>query len=666
MRRAVTGAGSALVLALLPAPGRAEGMAPADGPGAFCTTPACAGDQQQGQGAALTVLHALGHTAAGQRLLEANAAVTTHIYDSATLAQRIQAAQNARDPDNPAITSFNIWNLVTGPASTVMMTLASANRLPGTIAADLSGAFSVEQVGYLKNTFPQANIYGDAYHAPPGLVNDPRPYLALPAIGDAPWRAPATPPGIVAAQQKEWRTLATMPSFPSGHTFFGTTTALYYATLTPTYYQQLIGAGQAYGIDRNIIGVHYALDVIGGRIVAQRTLAELLAGNPAYSAGFPARAEANAAALAVALGPELVSPLHAACRASVANCLSSGFVPGAKTWRAARQKAFWRLTYGLPPMGENPPEPVIPDIAERLIATRFPYLDTAQRNAILATTSLPANSPLDGGLGWARLDLYAAGGGYGAFPGHVTVTLDAANGGLHAFDMWTNDISGPGGLTKTGSGTLLLAGDGTFTGGTQVQAGALALSGALAGSLAIAPEAAVYSTGGYVVAPDATFTNAGQFSSVGAALYNFGAATNTGRITGDLFNFGRLSGAGTLAGTLRNAGLLQPDQGPIRVASDTVLEPESVVKAPIGAQVLEAQGAARLGGRLELSPGLPSAAGRSWILLTAAGGVTGEFDAVASPDPDLDAVVTVAGTAARVTLTPRTIAPAPATHADAQ
>ncbi|MFG1478241.1 phosphatase PAP2 family protein [Xanthobacter sp. V4C-4] len=662
---------AALAVALAAGPAGAEAPAlppsltPALTPAeasAFCLTPVCATAQQQGQGSALIVLHALGHTAAGQRLLEANAAVTAHIYETSTLAERIQAVQNARDPADPALTSFNIWSLVDGPARAVMLPLASGHALPGTIGADLAGAFAVEQVGYLKDTFPQANIYGDAYHAPPGLVNDPRPYLALPAIGTRPWTRDTTPPGIVAGQHAEWQSLATMPSFPSGHTFFGFTTALYYATLAPTYHQELFRAAQAYALGRNIIGVHYALDVIGGRIVAQRTLAELLAGNPSYSAGFPRRAGANAEAFGAALGPVAVSPLHAGCRASVAGCLASGLIPSAARWRAQRQQAAWRLTYGLPPMGENPPGPVVPDAAEGLLAARFPYLGAAERRAVLASTSLPANVPLDGGQGWARLDLHAAGGGYGALDGAVTITLDAAKGGLHAFDLWTNDITGAGSLAKTGSGTLLLAGDNSYAGGTTVAEGALGLSGSLTGSLAIAAGASVFSTGGYWVAPDATLANAGTFTSIGAALYNFGAATNTGHLTGDIFNFGTLTGAGTVSGTLRNAGLLRPQGGAIRLAADAVLEPGSVLAAPAGVPILAADGAVHLGGRLELRDDAPAAdtaqdtAPRSWTLLTAAGGVSGGFDAVRPPDPSLEAEVRVAGTAVIVTLRPRTAA----------
>ncbi|UUZ92876.1 autotransporter-associated beta strand repeat-containing protein [Paenibacillus sp. P25] len=55
----------------------------------------------------------------------------------------------------------------------------------------------------------------------------------------------------------------------------------------------------------------------------------------------------------------------------------------------------------------------------------------------------------------------------------ITVTMDASKGGFNALDRWRNDISGTGKLTKKGSGDLILQGNNTYSGGTQIDEGTL-------------------------------------------------------------------------------------------------------------------------------------------------------------------------------------------------
>lgn len=124
-----------------------------------------------------------------------------------------------------------------------------------------------------------------------------------------------------------------------------------------------------------------------------------------------------------------------------------------------------RVAYGAPARLDG-----IAAGAEALLAQRLPYLDAMQRRAVLRSTALPS--------GYLNLD--AAARGYGAFTGNVVVTLDAAQGGVHARDSWRNDIGGGGKLTLQGSGTLALHGRNSWVGGTQIDGGTLEAASASA------------------------------------------------------------------------------------------------------------------------------------------------------------------------------------------
>ena len=131
-----------------------------------------------------------------------------------------------------------------------------------------------------------------------------------------------------------------------------------------------------------------------------------------------------------------------------------------------------RLTYNLPQTGDTTKPMTVPKGAEVLLETRFPYLDADQRRWVLYSTGLPSGYVfLDDAEGWGRLDLYSAANGYGAFNVDITASMDASQGGFNAYDEWSNDIYGEGCITKEGTGTLVLSGDNSYTGGVHVNGG---------------------------------------------------------------------------------------------------------------------------------------------------------------------------------------------------
>jgi autotransporter-associated beta strand protein len=539
--------------------------------------------QNADQQALLAPFSQLLNTPAGLAALQANLQTEETIYLNSTPAQKNTAAENA-------LLAYVNQNILIGtfPANPyfyyTQAGVPTAVNLPASIANMLSivtaNVTSNPQLD-LKDFFGAADIYGIAYNATTADPNgDPRPFQVSSAIASNPFTQANSSQFANQVQQtnaaysQTWSSYTKSPAFPSGHSFYGNTTALLYAILAPGYYQQFVQEGVDFAYSRNVFGVHYPLDVIGGRILAEYMTAQTLSDNPLYSSANLAGSlgslsqtmQAYLASTGVAGGG---ASLYAApCAGRVAACIAGETIPSAAAYAQQIQNYTWFLTYNLPPVGDTTLAPVVPANAYLLIATRFPYLSTAQLNQVLATTELPSGGALDNGTGWARLNLCAAASGYGAFAGNVTVSMNAASGGLNAFDIWSNDISGPGGLTLQGSGTLILVGNNTFTGGTTVQGGTLGFSGALAGNVTVWPGAA-------------------------------------------------FAGSGSIGGSL-------------------AMLPGSTLQAAIGANgsgLIRAAGTATLSGATLAvgSFGNPPPLGTAWPILTATGGISGSFASLAEP-----------------------------------
>ena len=629
-----------------------------------CDTTCIAAAQVTDQENLLDPFLLLPNTPAGQAVLQANLMAEDSIYLNSTQVEKIASGTILIAADIPANLLIRAFPGNPNYGYNAAGLPGTASPIPTLVTNAVADIVNDAQLDAMKPYFGKPDIYGTAYGYLPGqsdtLGNSP-PYQVSAAIANNPFTA-VNSSALAAANQQDvaggvnWQEGdSNVGNFPSGHTLGSSIDALTYAILAPGDYQQLMLGEADFSYDLNVYGVHYPLDIIGGRIMATYVIAQMLAGNnPIYPA--TSFNQANLAALSAAMQGFLqggsTSPYAAACAGNVAGCIASGVIPIAASYEAALASYDEFQTYGLPSVGDTTLAPVVPDNAYVLIATRFPYLSTDQLNEILYTTELPSGGALDNGTGWARLNLYAASSGYGAFLNDVTVNMNSAHGGLNAFDIWSNDIIGPGGLTLQGSGTLILAGNDSYAGGTTVQGGTLGATGSLGGNLTIWSGANFVGNGAYAVASGATLINAGTFTEVNTPLVNAGTVSNTGTIAGDVNNTGTFTNNGLVTGTVANAGELlgngtvgslallagsttQPGDasGTIYVVGNLTVAPGATYQVragPNGTDLIAAIGTATLtGGTVVITGVNGSPALGSWYpILTAAGGVSGSFNAL--------------------------------------
>ncbi len=280
-----------------------------------------------------------------------------------------------------------------------------------------------------------------------------------------------------------------------------------------------------------------------------------------------------------------------------------------------------------------------------LLFERFPYLDNAQVRDVLLTTATDLGAPgVDDVYGWGLVNLEKAIEGYGQLRVDTHVVMEAHAGGLKvwegdAWDDWTNDIGGPGALTKSGIGWLRLSGDNSFN-GALLREGILELDGRNTLTDAVVVEGGQLRLNGALSATDLDLRGGSALIAAGGVLENSALAINNAVVTFNGLQTGRtttvgvnglLHGAGALAdtyvsGTIASGGAL----GTLTINGDYVQTASGRYLAgmALGQRdgLLRVSGTASVDGTLRV---LPEAGtyylGQRFGVLRADGGVQGTF-----------------------------------------
>ncbi|CAB5279134.1 outer membrane autotransporter [Burkholderia multivorans] len=431
--------------------------APADGAFPAISPSTCSGLPDSGTPCG-TILNAAVLSANVQYVIDATTARTPQQADAAYFDDRRGKGYSVTDGMGPLTAA---WHTAAQQTTSITSVPADATTVLYNDTGNNVGVGGSANAGFGK-VVDLLNEMGSNASTEPAkrFYKYARPYRWSSSVVVAPTLVPA-----------KSTTPATDGGFVSGHTAEAVRDAVTMAWLVPERFQEMVGRGLELGENRILAGMHSPLDVIGGRMLA---LAVSAANLTVY---------ANDAQAAYAQAHQTLQQLTGTTDATFAAFAHSGTAATDRFADYAANKAAFlrRMTFGFAPIEPTDAPPVVPKGAEILLLTRFPYLSADQRRVVLKTTELPSGYPvMDDAEGWGRLNLFAAADGYGAFNGNVTVSMDGSKGGLNAADVWRNDIAGAGKLTLQGSGTLTLAGNNRYTGGTQVAGGTLTAASAAA------------------------------------------------------------------------------------------------------------------------------------------------------------------------------------------
>ena len=204
------------------------------------------------------------------------------------------------------------------------------------------------------------------------------------------------PNRITKYQRRGETTYESSPSYPSGHTNQATWKSTIMAVMIPELGPQMLARGAEVGYNRQVVGVHYPLDVIGGRMTGTAAATDRMR-DPLF------RQMINEAR------KELVAELEWRCGSTLAQCIAKD--TQYMSTKDAVNIYTERMTYGFPQIKNRNAQMLVPGYSEVLLQTRFPNLTVNQRRSVMYQTAIASGYPLDdqGKVGsWQRLNMAAA------------------------------------------------------------------------------------------------------------------------------------------------------------------------------------------------------------------------------------------------------------------
>ncbi|TPF94711.1 5'-nucleotidase [Bifidobacterium sp. UTBIF-68] len=220
----------------------------------------------------------------------------------------------------------------------------------------------------------------------------------------------------------EYDGLAGSGSFPSGHTTGAYSWGVALAGMLPQLAPEILTRTSEAGNNRIVLGVHYPLDIMGGRIDGE------VANGYYWSTYYDKYVKPASDQLQSYLAAKCVADGHATKQdsdyATVTECVNNlganasngyqnDFVDAVSkepvTDRASALRVYTnRLTYGFDKTTDGT-EFTAPEGSADLLKIAYPKLHRDQREAILAKTAIDGGYPLDSSsAGWQRINLAAA------------------------------------------------------------------------------------------------------------------------------------------------------------------------------------------------------------------------------------------------------------------